>query len=98
MGAETNSDILHFVVTVDEEKVATNYESSLVNTNDKLGSIQIYNAAALGINKDYSVTGTYKTGSTTLGTASYNEMSDRLVLDLSEAADGDTWLPNLLEL
>jgi ribulose kinase len=60
--------------------VATNYPNNTVNMNDAVNSIQIYNAQAMGLNSNYTVSVTLLDGNVIpFGEAAYQSVNDRLV-------------------
>jgi len=69
------------VLTVTTTTEATHYPDSKVNNNDLLGSLQIYNGKATGLDtKDYTVVATLKDKTTVnLTDAKYSPALDRLI-------------------
>ena len=70
--------------------VTPNEGAAVVDTNDVLGSLQIYYAAAQALNKSFNVVATKTDGTTTIDlgtTVAYDAVSDRLIWTATEGQD-----------
>ena len=70
---------------------------SIIDANDQLGSIHIFNALAMGLNNTYTVKVAFEdtTTQTLTNEAVYDEMLDRLIL---KADPAQIWLPSVISL
>mgnify|MGYP006893250442 CR=1 FL=1 len=75
---------------------ATNYNSSIVNLNDALNSLFIYNAAAMGMDKSsywVKVFFAWDGGWKDFGATTYNIVTDRITFTNDRALFGEIYLP-----
>jgi len=92
---------MNLTVVVDHILKAKNVQSTegdyIVNSNDDMQSIEIYNAQAMGISTtSYTTEATMDDGSlVTLANATYDTTSDRLVFVNDATAVPHLWLPQV---
>lgn len=86
-------------IEITQAAKADTYENNMVNQNDVLESVHIYNAAALGINTGYTVSVVMGADPTVLNDAVYDATWDRLTFtnDKSVYAQ-DLQLPHVLSI
>lgn len=90
-------NINSFTVNFARHASATGITDGHVNNNDLLTGIQVYNAAALQINADFTVQSTTQNGENVdLADAKYDAKSDRLVFAQNDGTS--IWLPQLKTL
>lgn len=67
-------------LNLNQLKEATQYQSSMVNKNDLLGSIEIYNGKAMGLDATYTTSAKLRDGTEIpLADATYDSATDRLI-------------------
>jgi len=75
---------------------ATNHMHSIINENDRIGEIHIFNAAAYKMNITYTMEATLEDDSLkTLPDAVYDAASDRLIASIGA---GHVFMPNLKKI
>jgi alpha-glucosidase (family GH31 glycosyl hydrolase) len=86
----------NLTVNITQHTSASKYDNNVVNNNDGLNTIQIYNAAAQGLNANFTTEATMKDGTLmTLADAIYDAVSDRLVFTNDVETVANLWLPQI---